>query len=249
MAYTVGELSKHTGVTIRTLHHYDELGLVQPSSRSAAGYRLYDDADVLRLQQVLFYRELGFPLDEIAAVLDEPGFDRASALREQRQQLLARRTQVDGMIAALDAALASLEEGKTMSSDEIKTLFDGFDHEAYEAEAEQRWGHTDEYKESARRVKGYGKAEWTQLKAESDANYRAFVAAMQAGTPPAAPAVQALVEAHRAHIAKWFYPCSRAIHRGLGEMYVANPRFTANIDRYAAGLAAYLRDAILAGPE
>ena len=140
MAYTVGELAKHTGVTIRTLHHYDEIGLCSPSARSSAGYRLYDDDDVLRLQQVLFYRELGFPLDEIAGVLDDPSFDRAQALRDQRQELLTRRTRVDQMIAAVDAVLANLEKGMPMKPEEITQLFGGFDPAAHEEEARSRWG-------------------------------------------------------------------------------------------------------------
>jgi DNA-binding transcriptional MerR regulator len=249
MAYTVGELAKHTGVTIRTLHHYDELGLVSPSARTSAGYRLYDDSDVLRLQQVLFYRELGFPLDEIAAVLDDPAFDRAQALREQRQELMSRRARVDGMIAAVDAVLAGLEKGIPMKPEEITQLFDGFDPAAHEEEARTRWGHTEEFKESARRTRAYGKPEWEQLKREAQANARELAALMQAGKPPADAAVQAAVEAHRQHITRWFYPCSYTIHRALAEMYVADARFTANIDKEAPGLARFLRDAILAGPD
>ena len=248
MAYTVGELARRTGVTVRLLHHYDELGLVRPRARSAAGYRLYEDADVLRLQQVLFLRGLGFPLDQIAAVIDDPGFDRAEALREQRKALLARRDQVDRMIGSIDAALASLEKGSPMRPEDIETLFGDFDPAAHEEEARQRWGDTPEHAESMRRTRSYGKAEWERIKREGAATYAALAAQMEAGAAPADPAVQALVDEHRAHITRWFYPCSRAIQRGLGEMYVADPRFTANIDRFAPGLAAFLRAAILAAP-
>ena len=247
--YTVGELAKQTGVTIRTLHHYDELGLVSPTGRSPAGYRLYDDGDVLRLQQVLFYRELGFPLDEIAAVLDDPGFDRAQALVDQRAQLADRRTKVDGMIAAIDRALASLEKGTTMRPEDVTSLFDGFAPETYADEAQARWGHTPEFAESARRTKTYGKAEWDAIKREGEAVYRGLAALMQAGTAVDDARVQAAVEDHRAHISRWFYPCSPAIHRGLGELYVADVRFTANIDRVAAGLSRYLCDAFAAAAD
>src|SRR5438270_11319965 len=113
MTYSVGELAKLTGVTVRALHHYDEIGLVRPSQRSAAGYRLYDRDDVLRLQHVLLLREVGLPLDDIAAVLDDPSFDRARALRDHREVLVAKRARIDTMLAALDAAVR-LEED-TMS--------------------------------------------------------------------------------------------------------------------------------------
>ncbi|MCE9579656.1 MAG: MerR family transcriptional regulator [Deltaproteobacteria bacterium] len=244
MPYTVGELAKQTGVTIRTLHHYDELGLVSPTGRSAAGYRLYDDGDVLRLQQVLFYRDLGFPLDEIAAVLDDPSFDRAAALRDQRAELASRRARVDGMIAAIDRALVSLERGAPL--DDLPSLFDGFDPAVYADEALARWGQTPEFAESARRTKTYGKAEWEAIKRESDAIYRALAALMQAGAAPDDPRVRAAVEDHRDHITRWFYPCSRELHRGLGALYVNDPRFTANIDRIAPGLARYLCEAFAA---
>lgn len=241
--FTVGELSKLTGVTVRALHHYDEIGLVRPSARTAAGYRLYDDGDVLRLQQVLLFRELGLPLPEIAAVLDDPEYRRDDVLRRHREVLVSKRARLDAMVAALDAAIAQQERGLAMKPEDVKSLFDGFDPAQYEAEAEQRWGHTDAYKESQRRTRRYGKAEWDAIKAEGDAIYRELAELMAAGTPASDPAVQAVAEAHREHISKWFYPCSKEIHRGLGEMYVADPRFTANLDRYAPGFARFLRDA------
>ena len=242
--FTVGELAKLTGITVRTLHHYDELGLVRPSQRSEAGYRLYTDRDVLRLQQVLLFRELGLPLDEIAAVVDDPAYSRTEALRRHREMLVARRVRLDAMLAALDAAL-SREEG-AMKPEDVKSLFEGFDPEEYADEAKQKWGNTDAYKESARRTKQYGKAEWDAIKRESEAIYAELAQLMAGGAQPGDPRVSAATEAHRAHITRWFYPCSHEIHRGLAEMYVADPRFTANLDKVAPGFARFLHDAILA---
>src|SRR5947209_6282553 len=159
MTYSVGELAKLTGVTVRALHHYDEIGLVRPSQRSAAGYRLYDRDDVLRLQHVLLLREVGLPLDDIAAVLDDPSFDRARALRDHREVL---------------------------------------------------------------------------------------VELMRAGAAVDDARVREQVDAHRAHIDRWFYPCSHEMHRGLAALYVGDPRFAANLDKVAAGLARFLHDAIVA---
>ena len=242
--FTVGELAKLTGVTVRTLHHYDELGLVRPSQRSEAGYRLYTDRDVLRLQQVLLFRELGLPLDEIAAVLDDPAFSRGDALRRHREVLVGKRARLDAMLAALDRALIK-EEGP-MKPEEVKSLFEGFDPEEYAEEAKQKWGETDAYKESARRTKQYGKAEWDAIRREGDAINVRLVELMREGAGPDDARVREAALAHREHISKWFYPCSREIHRGLAAMYLADPRFTANLDRIAPGFARFLHDAIVA---
>lgn len=246
MAFTVGELAKLTGVTVRTLHHYDEIGLVTPSQRTAAGYRLYGERDVLRLQQVLVHRELGLPLEQIAAVLDAPGFARAEALRVQRAALVERRGKLDAMLAAVDAALR-LEEGKAdMKADDVKQLFDGFDPAQYEDEVKERWGETDAYKESARRTKKYGKAEWEQIRAEGEAIYARLAELMREGAAADDARCRGVAEAHRAHIDRWFYPCSKQMHAGLAELYVGDPRFTANLDKVAPGFAQYLHDAIVA---
>jgi MerR family transcriptional regulator, thiopeptide resistance regulator len=245
MPFTVGELAKLTGITVRALHHYDEIGLVVPSQRTAAGYRLYDDRDVIRLQQVLLFRELGLPLDEIAFAIDEAG-TREDVLRKHREVLVAKRSRIDAMLAALDSALGAVEKGRAMQPDDVKQMFAGFDASQYEDEAKARWGDTDAYRESMRRTRQYGKAEWEQIQAEWSRIYGELAALMQARTPVGDPAVQALVEAHRAHLERWFYPCSVDMHRGLGAMYVADPRFAANLDKVAPGFAQYLADAIAA---
>jgi DNA-binding transcriptional MerR regulator len=245
MAFTVGDLSRLTGVTVRALHHYDEIGLVKPSQRSAAGYRLYGDRDVLRLQQVLVFRELGVPLDEIGAAIDG-ATDRAALLRGHRAALVEKRGRIDAMVAAVDAALRVLEKEFEMQPEDFKKLFDGFDPTEHEAEARQRWGNTDAYKESARRTKQYGRAEWEGIKRESDAINARLRDLLIQGAAPSDPAVQAAVEDHRLHIARWYYPCSREMHHGLAEMYVADPRFTENLDKVAPGFARFLRDAIAA---
>jgi DNA-binding transcriptional MerR regulator len=239
--FTVGELSRLTGVTVRALHHYDEIGLVVPSARSDAGYRLYHDDDVRRLQQVLVLRELGVPLEAIAHALE--GGTRDEVLRSQRQALLDRRAKLDAMLAALDAAL---KKGRNMTGDDVQSMFAGFDPAAYEAEARQRWGQTEGYAESARRTKSYGKAEWEQIRAEAEGIYARLAAHLQAGAAVESAAVQLIVAEHRAHIDRWFYTCPKALHKALGEMYVADQRFTVNLDAGRPGLARYLRDAIAA---
>jgi len=173
--YKVKDLARLTGISVRALHHDDALGLLSPAARSEAGYRLYGDADLLRLQQIVVGRELGLSLQEIKRSLDDPRFDGRMALESQRSQLEARQAQTSTMLAAIDAALAALshqEEGRTMrdlTQDEITKLFDGFEPSKYEDEVKARRGDTGAYRESARRTARYGKADWEQYKAEARA--------------------------------------------------------------------------------
>lgn len=246
MAHTVGEIARRAGITIRTLHHYDEIGLLSPSERSDAGYRLYDSADVARLQQILVYRELGLPLERIQEVMGDPGFDRIAALRDQRQELVTRSRQTTRMIEAVDAAIASEERGIMMSTDQMLEVFGDFDPTEHEAEAEERWGGTDAYRDSVRRTSQYTKQDWEQISAEASEIYEEFVRLRREGVPTDSAAAIEVAERHREHISRWFYECSYEIHVGLGEMYVEDQRFTESLDSHGEGLAAYMSEAILA---
>lgn len=249
MALTVSQVAKMAGISVRTLHHYDELGLLRPSGRSEAGYRLYHERDVERLQQVLFFRALELPLDEIARIMSDPDFDVGAALRMQRQMLSGKAVQVHGLIAAVDAALSRLEKGETMASDEMFEVFKGFNPQEYEAEVEQRWGGTEEYRQSKQRTARYTKQDWMKIQAEGAEVYRQLAALMTAGKPATSPDAMDAAELHRQYISRWFYQCSTQVHRGLGQMYVDDQRFTVNIDKYGAGLSAYLRDAFAANAD
>jgi MerR family transcriptional regulator, thiopeptide resistance regulator len=239
---TVGEVAELAGVTVRTLHHYDELGLLSPSDRSEAGYRLYSYADLARLQEILIWRQLGFALAEIQALLDDPGYDRISALERQRELVDREVERLAALAGAIEAALAAERHGTQLEED---TMFEGFDPTQYEDEVRERWGDTDAYRESARRTQGYGDAEWAAIRAESEEIVSELVALMQAGEPADGPAARALAERHREHITRWFYPCSPQMHRALGEMYVADARFAGNYEQVAPGFAGYFRDAIV----
>jgi MerR family transcriptional regulator, thiopeptide resistance regulator len=241
--FTVGELAKLTGVTVRTLHHYDEIGLVRASQRTAAGYRLYVERDVLRLQQVLILRALGMSLESIAAALDDPAKQRAEILREQRALVLAQRGRLDAMLLAIDAAL-DLEGGAIMTEERVQNLFDGFEPAEYAEESEQRWGSTAAYRECARRTKGYTHEDWQRYRAEAEAIDARLVRFMLAGRRVEDADVQAAVEQHRLLIDRWFYPCSAELHKALGAMYVNDPRFSENLDKHGEGYATYLSEAI-----
>ncbi|MGI5865617.1 MAG: MerR family transcriptional regulator, partial [Myxococcales bacterium] len=237
---------KLAGISVRALHHYDEIGLLSPTGRSEAGYRLYEQEDLQRLQQILFFKVLGFPLEEIARILGDPAFDLRAALRMQRQLLEERAARIRALIKAVDATLQSIEKGIAMTKEEMFEVFGDFDPKQYQEEVEQRWGETDAYRESARRTARYGKKEWEQIKAEGGAIQKEFAEAMAAGIAPTDVRAMDLAEKHRKYLERWFYKCPREMHRGLGEMYVADPRFTENIDRLRPGLAAYQRDAFVA---
>jgi MerR family transcriptional regulator, thiopeptide resistance regulator len=240
---TVGEVAELAGITVRTLHHYDELGLLSPSERSGAGYRLYSYDDLARLQEILIWRALGFSLAEIASLLDDPGHDRLAALERQRELVGRELDRLGALAAAVEAAIAAQHTGTRI---EEASMFEGFDPTQYEDEARKRWGQTEVYQESARRTGSYGEAEWRQIRRESDEIVRELVGLMQSGEPADGAAARLLAERHREHISRWFYPCSVQMHRGLGEMYVADERFARTYEREATGLAAYFRDAIAA---
>lgn len=231
-------------MTVRTLHHYDEIGLLSPSERSGTGYRRYDDADLERLQQILYYRELGFSLEEIATILDEPGADSVAHLRRQRELLTARIKRMQEMVNAIEFAMEARKVGISLSPEERFEVFGEFNPDEYAEEAEQRWGNTDAYRESARRTSGYTKADWARIKEESEDWGRRLSALMDSGLPADSPAAGELAEEHRAHISRWFYECSYEIQTGLADMYIADPRFTATYEKIKPGMAQYLYDAI-----
>lgn len=246
MAYTVGEVAKLARVSVRTLHHYDEVSLLQPSGRSDSGYRLYTDGDLERLQQILLYKELGFGLEEIRKLMADPAFDRLEALLGQRDLVAKQVLRLQAMLGLIDKTLVSMKGGLPMKKEEMFEAFGDFDPTQYEEEVQQRWGNTEAYKESARRTKGYTKQDWERFKAESQEINLAIAQLMDQGVAPADPRAMDAVERFRLQIDQWFYPCSREFHAELGKMYVADPRFTATYEKIRPGMAQYICDATAA---
>ncbi|MET8125987.1 MerR family transcriptional regulator [Streptomyces sp. NPDC056653] len=249
MDHSVGQVAGFAGVTVRTLHHYDGIGLLSPSGRSHAGHRRYDDGDLDRLQQILFYRELGFPLEEIAVLLDDPDADPQDHLRRQHALLSGRIAELQKMAAAVETAMEARKMGINLTPEEKFEVFGAKDPEEHAEEAERRWGGTATYAESQRRVARYTKDDWKRMQAEVAAWGEAYIAVMEAGEPAGSEAAMELAEAHRLHISTWFYECTYGIHRGLGEMYVCDPQFRAYYESIRPGLAEHLRDAIDANAE
>lgn len=239
MLRTVGDVARIARISVRTLHHYDEIGLLSPSGRSEGNYRLYTREDVEKLHQVLVYRDLGFPLDEIRRVMASPEFDRLGALKRQRALLAERVKREQRMLATLDALITSTEGGTVMADERVENLFEGFDPGEYEAEAQERWGDTKAYRQSQERVKRYTKADWARFKTQMQEVTDAYVALMDEGVSPDTPEAAAVAERHRLLIDRWFYDCSLDMFDGLAQMWIEDPRFTKNIDKAREGLAAY----------
>lgn len=246
MSYTVGQVADLAGVTVRTLHHYDAIGLLVPRLRARSGHRRYTVADLERLQQILFYRELGLPLEQIAALLDDPCADAAAHLRRQQDLLTQRIGRLQAMVAAVERAVEAQTMGISLTPEERFEVFGDFRPEEYAPEAEQRWGDSDAFKESQRRSARYSKDDWLRITAESGAIEQGFAEALAAGAAPNSVRALELAEAHRQHIRRWFYDLGYAMHRALAEMYIADPRFAEHYDRIAPGLARFVHDAILA---
>ena len=246
LAYKVGEVAALARVSVRTLHHYDEVGLLRPSARSEAGYRLYTMGDLERLQQILFYKELGFSLDEIREMMSDPAFDRREALLAQRELIAREAERFEAMLRLIDKTLAAMEGGFALTKEEMFEVFGDFDPAQYEGEVQQRWGHTEAYRESARRTKGYTKEDWQRIKAESEEINAAIAALMDQGVTPDDVRALDAVERHRLHIDRWFYPCSREMHAQLGQMYVNDPRFTATYEKIRPGMAKWVAEATAA---
>ncbi|HEY7010968.1 MAG TPA: MerR family transcriptional regulator [Jatrophihabitantaceae bacterium] len=250
MRYTVGELARVSHTSVRTLHHYDEIGLLPPSARTPAGYRVYTDGDLRRLQQILFYRALEFGLGDIAAMLADPGTSAEEHLRRQHRLVRSRIDRYRDLLGALETEMEARRMGMSLTPEEQFEVF-GTDKVGGEwaEEAEQRWGETDAYRESQRRTAAYTKDDWVRLKAESDQGLREFRDLMRSGAPASSEAAMALAEAHREFLNRWFYDCGYEMHRGVAEMYIADERFTATFDTVAPGLAHYVHDAIIANAE
>ena len=245
---TVGQVAQTFGVTVRTLHHYDEVGLLTPSERSRAGYRLYTADDLERLATIVTYRRLDLPLDEVAALLRGDG-SSIEHLRRQRDAVMSKVEELHGLVDAIDARLEREMNEQPATREDLKEIFgDGFKDE-YQAEAQERWGETGAWKQSAKRTQGYTVADWEQIKAETEQLGEQMVAAKRSGEPATSEAAMEAAEAARQHLSRWFYDCSPQFHRNLGDMYVADPRFTKTYEDQEPGLAQYTRDAIHANAD
>jgi len=234
-------LSPLAGVSVRALHHYDQIGLLKPSARTGAGYRLYGEPELLRLQQILFFKELDMPLNEVRQILDDPGFDQVAALEHHRQLLHRRMERLKRLLKTIDRTIDKLtEDDMTLTDEELYEGFTTEQIERYKREAREMYGPA-QVEESEQRVKKMSRAEWKAVGAEGEAVTTALAAL--ADREPGDAEVQALIARHHAWIEN-FYPCSAEIYRGLAQGYVEHPEFRAFYEKYRPGLADFMSAAM-----
>jgi DNA-binding transcriptional MerR regulator len=241
MSYSVQQLATIAGVTVRTLHHYDEIGLLKPSRVQGNGYRQYEEKELLKLQQILFFRELDFGPPEIKKIISSPSFDMKQALKDQRNLIELKKKRLSKLIETIDKTINKITNKTTMTDKQLYTDFNTDEQDQYAAEAKERWGHTEAYKQSQERVKKMTKEDMARIKKAGEDLTKKISEVMPKG--PTSKEAQELIAQHFNGL-RAFYEPSYEMYRGLGEMYVADPRFTAYYDKYAKGLAVFMRDAM-----
>lgn len=243
---TVGTTARLVGVSVRTLHHWDSIGLVKPSVHTSADNQSYSSTDVERIHSVLTYRELGFPLHDIQRLLDDPDVDAMAHLRRQREMLTEKIDRLHQMATAVEKMMEAKTMGDELSREDQQEVFGpNWLGGEYAEETETRWGSGEEWKESAARTASFSQGDWLQVKEETDALETAFAAAMRRGVPADGPIAAELAERHRAGIER-FYDCTHEMQVALAQMYLADDRFRQHYEDVAAGLAQYVHDAIVA---
>ena len=236
MKMQIKEFALLTGVSVRTLHYYDEIGLLRPDEVDEhTGYRYYSEASVLRMQEILFLRELDFSLKSIGEMLSSPNYDKKRALSEQKNLLILKKERLERIISAVDDA---------MRGENVMKAFDASEFEKYKDEAKEKWGSTEAYKEHSEKTKGYSKDKWNSLADRMNDIMAEFSVCMKNGEEPASDAAQSLVKELQKHICDDYYNCTNEILAGLGQMYVADERFKKNIDKNGDGTAQFICEAI-----
>lgn len=234
---TVNDVSKLSGISVRTLHYYDQIGLLHPDQVSEAGYRLYGQASLERLQQILLFRQLEFPLKEIKDIIDRPDFNKEEALDQQIQMLKLQQEHLSGLI---NLALEIKKNG--VNKMDFKP-FDTSKLDKYAKEAKERWGSTDAYKESAEKAKNYTKEDWDMADNKMTSVFAEFGKLKE--LPPESPDAQMVVKKLQDLISQFYYACDKEVLAGLGQMYTADRRFKDNIDKMGgSGTAEFAARAI-----
>jgi len=240
--YTVKQLSDIAGITRRTLHYYDQIDLLRPSKIAGNGYRLYSEQNLLRLQQIMFYRETGCTLTQIKNILDEPGFDIELALLEHKRQLIKQQAHLDRLLAAVDETLAYQKGERQMSPKQLFGAFNEEEQEVYEQEAMQKYDPAI-VKASNMRWKNYTKKQKQKIQDQGNAIYQEIVKSIPLG--PSSPEAQQSIERWRKHLSYFWTPDLDQLV-GLASIYSDDPRFKENFDKFDSRLAGFMLEAVRA---
>ena len=236
MKMQIKEFAEFTNVSVRTLHYYDEIGLLKPFYVDEnTGYRFYDKNSLLRMQEILFYRELDFSLKDIAEILSSENHDKTKALSEQKKLLILKKERLERLISAID---------DVAKGENVMNAFDNSEFENYKQEAQEKWGNTDAYKEYADKTKNYSKNNWQNMTDGLNDILAEFSVCMKNGNEPDSDEAQNLVKMLQNHITETCYTCTKEILAGLGQMYVYDERFKNNIDKNGDGTAEFISEAI-----
>lgn len=244
MKYTVKLLADIAQISVRTLHFYDEIGLLKPAFTEKNGYRYYTDKEVGLLQQILFFRELDFSLDQIKKIMKSTSYDSAKALHDQRRLLELKQKRLTNIITLLDKTINSMKGGDSMKNNDKFSAFSDPAYQKYKNEVEERWSNTEAYKQSMERVSRLSKSEFEKIKKEGGEITSAIAGLMKKGFEPENPEVQKEIERYFKYL-HHFYDPGYEIFRGLGEMYVSDSRFTQFYEKIAKGLAVFMRDSMI----
>lgn len=238
--YTVNMMAKIAGVSIRTLHYYDKIGLLKPSGVRKNGYRYYGEKELAKLQQILFFRELEFPLADIAWMVNAPNFNAQKALKDQKKLLELKRKRIENLLTTIEK---TLKGGETMTTYDMFGSFDQDTLDKYKEEAKARWGNTDAWKQSQRRTKGWTKTDYARI-AKKGAEWTKKLAELRdKGCAADSPEIQEMIDQHYNGL-RTFYEPNYEMYKGLGQMYVDDPRFSAYYEKFGKGLAVFMRDAM-----
>ncbi len=241
MSYTVNQLAQLAHISVRTLHYYDEIGLLEPSSVMKNGYRSYEEKELIRLQQILFFRELEFTLEDIKRMLNRPNFSVVEALRDQKKLMQLKQNRLTNLVKTIDKTIRTMTKNQKMNDEEMYDAFKDEDVKQYQEEVRERWGNTEAYKQSQAKVSKMTKKEMDKLKEDGKKFTEELAKAMD--KPIDSKEVQALIQKHYDGV-NLFYTCDLQMYRNLAQMYVDDPRFTAYYDKFRPGLAVFVRDAI-----
>ncbi|MEA4919746.1 MAG: MerR family transcriptional regulator [Clostridiaceae bacterium] len=239
MGYKINDVSKITGVTVRALHYYDKIGLLCPPKDKENGYRYYGEKEISRLQEIMFFRELDFSLEDIKKIIESPGYNRDQALEKHRNLLYEKRGRIDGLIGLIDNILKG-EQNMNFNEFSMEKIEE--QKEKYKKEVQERWGNTEAYKQSSQKTASYGSEDWKKIGGAMEDILRHFASART--EDPAGKEAQGLVAQWQKHISENYYVCTDEILSGLGQMYVGDERFKKNLDQYGEGTAEFISRAI-----